>query len=287
MSNKNVIYKLLSLESELNLRNTFNKLKLYNTGEKIHKKQIEFHKCQKRNRWVFGGNRSGKTECGAVEALWLARGIHPYKINKKDVEGWIVSVSYEVQREVAQAKILNYLNPNWIVDIVMQEGKKASAKYGVIDCIVIKNVFGGLSKICFKSCDQGREKFQGASLDFVWFDEEPPFDIYEECAMRVLDKKGEIFGTMTPLKGLTWVYDTIFLNKKCNSEIWHIAMEWADNPYLDKEEINLLASSMSEESLQSRRFGNFTSSSCLVYGEFEQSKHVIDPFAVPNEWKDN
>ena len=30
----------------------------------------------------------------------------------------------------------------------------------------------------FKSCDQGREKFQGSSLDFVWFDEEPPRDIY-------------------------------------------------------------------------------------------------------------
>ena len=34
--------------------------------------------------------------------------------------------------------------------------------------------FGGISAIGFKSCDQGREKFQGASLDFVWFDEEPP-----------------------------------------------------------------------------------------------------------------
>ena len=76
-------------------------LSSYNVGEKVHEKQLLFHKSKCRNRWVFGGNRSGKTECGAVETVWLARGIHPYRENKKDVVGWVVSVSYEVQREVA------------------------------------------------------------------------------------------------------------------------------------------------------------------------------------------
>ena len=90
----------------------------------INKKQIEFHKCKKRNRWVFGGNRSGKTECGAVEVVYLARGIHPYKSNKKSVEGWVVSLSSQVGRDVAQKKILSYLNPDWIEDIVMTAGRK-------------------------------------------------------------------------------------------------------------------------------------------------------------------
>ena len=69
----------------------------------------------------------------------------------------------------------------------MSEGRRASPENGIIDQILVKNVFGGISRIGFKSCDQGREKFQGSSLDFVWFDEEPPKDIYEECKMRVLD----------------------------------------------------------------------------------------------------
>ena len=55
---------------------------------------------------MFGGNRSGKTECGAVEVIWWARGIHPYRDNRPDTNGWVVSLSYEVQRDVAQAKIL-------------------------------------------------------------------------------------------------------------------------------------------------------------------------------------
>ena len=88
-------------------------------------------------------------------------------------------------------------------------------------------------------CDQGRDKFQGASLDFVWFDEEPPYDIYQECRMRVLDREGEIFGTMTPLKGLTWVYNQIYLNENQDDEVWCEFMEWADNPYLNPKEVKV------------------------------------------------
>lgn len=281
------IIRVLKLEEEIDLRKTYDKLGKYNTGKLVHVKQLAFHKCKKRNRWVFGGNRSGKTECGAVEAIWWARGNHPYRENRPNVSGWVVSLSYEVQRDVAQAKILYYLNPKWIHDIVMQSGKKSSPEYGIIDHIVIKNVYGGLSKIGFKSIDQGREKFQGTSLDFVWFDEEPPKDIYDECRMRVLDRKGEVWGTMTPLKGLTWVYDEIYLNAQDNPELWCTCMEWADNPFLDKDEIALLTSTMSEEDIESRRYGRFSNAEGLVYGEFDQSAHVIEPFDVPSEWQDN
>ena len=169
---QNIVEKLKKIYEELKIRQKNNKIFKYNTGEKIHKKQIEFHRCTKRNRWVFGGNRTGKTECGAVEAIYLLRGIHPYKQNKPNVEGWVVSLSSQVGRDVAQRKIFEYLNPNWIVDIVMQSGKKDYPSNGIVDYILIKNVFGGVSKLGFKSCDQGREKFQGTSLDFVWFDEE-------------------------------------------------------------------------------------------------------------------
>lgn len=174
MNIRDVVGSIRCIESELIKRQAKNKLSSYNTGSIIHKKQMLFHKSQKRNRWVFGGNRSGKTQCGAVETIWLARGIHPYRKNKPNTTGWVVSLTTQVQRDVAQQKILYYLNPDWIQDVVMLSGRKTSPSNGVIDYILIKNVFGGISKIGFKSCDQGREKFQGTSLDYVWFDEEPP-----------------------------------------------------------------------------------------------------------------
>ena len=283
---RELIARILEIETEQKRRKEGDRLSRYNAGEIKHEKQLAFHKCQKKNRWVFGGNRSGKTECGAVESIYMARGIHPYRENRKDTFGWVVSLSQQVQRDVAQAKILSYLNPGWIEDVIMISGKKESPEYGVIDQIKIRNVFGGISTIGFKSCDQGREKFQGSSLDFVWFDEEPPKDVYDECRMRVLDRKGDIFGTMTPLKGLTFIHDEIYLNQAKNPEVWYEFMEWGDNPYLDKEEVNLLTQTLTNDQLDSRRYGRFRSESGLVYTEFDENVHVIEPRELPSEWQD-
>ncbi|MBQ8284124.1 MAG: terminase family protein [Clostridia bacterium] len=284
---KDIVEKLRRIEAEIEKRKEQDCLAAYNTGKIVHEKQVAFHKCQKRNRWVFGGNRSGKTECGAVECVYMARGVHPYRENKKEVCGWVVSLSSQVQRDVAQKKILRYLRKDWIEEIVMLSGRKDAPEDGIIDFIRVKNVFGGSSVIGFKSCDQGREKFQGASLDFVWFDEEPPEDIYRECRMRVMDRRGDVFGTMTPLKGLTFVYNEIYLNRNGDSETWYEFVEWSDNPYLDKDEVQLMQASLDERTLQSRRYGRFASAAQgLVYPEFDENVHVIEPFALPKEWQD-
>ena len=286
MTKQEIIQSIARIDAILAARKKNDKLAAYNSGRKKHKKQLAFHRCKKRNRWVFGGNRSGKTECGAVEAIWLAHGIHPWRKNRKNVFGWVVSLSQQVQRDVAQSKILHYLPPEWIVDITMLSGRKDSPSGGVIDQIKIKNVFGGISTIGFKSCDQGREKFQGSSLDFVWFDEEPPRDIYEECLMRVMDRRGDIFGTMTPLKGMTFIYNEIYLNRKNNPEVWCQFMSWEDNPFLSKQEIKLLEGALDGPSLDSRRYGKFSSGEGLVYPEFDPAVHVIPPFPIPPEWQD-
>jgi phage terminase large subunit-like protein len=283
---KKIIKKILAVESELKTRDGNDFLAGYNKT-KIHEKQMLFHKSQKRIRFVFGGNRSGKTECGAVECVYMLRGIHPFRSNKKNTEGWAVSVSYEVQRDVAQKKILRYLKKEWIYDIVMADGKKGAPQYGVIDRIIVKSASGGLSTLVFKSCEQGRDKFQGASLDFVWFDEEPPRDIYDECRMRVFDKAGDIFCTMTPLKGLTFIYDEIYLNKYANGEVWYEEMQWNDNPYLNPEEIKAMSGSFPDDVLESRKYGRFSDANGPVYPEFEENVHVTKPFPVPYEWQDN
>ena len=256
----------------------------YNKGEKVHKKQMAFHACPARNRWVFGGNRSGKTECGAVECVWRLRGIHPFAENKP-VTGWAVSLTSQVQRDVAQRKILHYLPPEWIEEVVMSSGRSGAPELGVIDTLVVKNVFGSRSVLGFKSCEMGREKFQGASLDFVWFDEEPPQDVYEECRMRLMDKKGMMFGTMTPLKGLTFLHDEVYLNRSGDPENWYEFMEWADNPFLDPGEIGRMDAVLPEDELQTRRYGRFAAREGLVYPEFDENVHVIEPFDLPPDWQ--
>lgn len=280
---KRLLTRLMEIERRLDEAKANDRLAHYNEPPLVHEKQLAFHRCLKRNRWVFGGNRSGKTECGAAEVVWRARGIHPYRENKR-TEGWVVSLTREVQRDVAQRKVLSYLKKEWIADVVMISGRSGAPEGGIIDYITVKNVFGTLSRIGFKSCESGREKFQGTALDYVWFDEEPPEDVYDECRMRLADRRGDMFGTMTPLKGRTFVYSRIYMSS--DPDVWCEFMEWADNPYLDPAEIESLTASLPDDVLESRRYGRFVKRSGLVYPEFEESVHLVDPFPVPPAWQD-
>jgi len=281
--------EMLELLNELDRREEEkkkNKLSLYNTNpDKLHHKQIDFHKSTKRNRWNFGGNRTGKTVSGAVETVWFARGNHPYKKVPCPSSGWVVSLTNEVQRDVAQKEILKWLNPDWIKNIGVRRGRSDDLENAVIDFIEIENVEGSISRIGFKSVDQGRAKFQGTSLDYVWFDEEPPEEIYLECLMRIIDKQGYIWGTMTPLLGLTWVYDVIYLNVHNNPEVEYRFFAWEDNPFLSKDEIEMLIQALPEKERLSRQYGQFISSTSALFGEFNPQIHVISPVLIPASWK--
>ncbi len=270
------------LTAEIRRRRKEDKLLYY----RPHEKQLMFHRCLKKNRWALGGNRTGKTEAGAAECAYLARGNHPYRETKGPMNGWVVSLTAEMQRDVAQKKLMSYLNPAWIKSIRMREGKADDPMGGIIDYIQIECVHGGVSTIGFKNCAQGREKFQGTSQDFIWFDEEPPEDIYQECLMRTLDNGGLIFGTMTPLKGLTWVHDKVYLNEANDPEVWYVTMSWEDNPHLSQEAIRQMELALTDEELAARRDGRFVAIHGLVYGEFDERVHVIDPFDIPEEWQD-
>ena len=277
-----LLYEAELLTAELERRWREDKLKYY----RPHEKQLAFHRCPKKNRWALGGNRTGKTEAGAAECAWLARGNHPYRETAGPMNGWVVSLTAEMQRDVAQKKLMSYLNPAWIKGVRMREGKADDPEGGIIDYIQVECVHGGVSTIGFKNCAQGREKFQGTSQDFIWFDEEPPEDVYLECLMRTLDNGGLIFGTMTPLKGMTWVYNTVFLNEANDPEVWYITMSWEDNPHLSAEAVAQMKRSLSEEELSARKDGRFVSVRGLVYGEFDEGVHVIEPFDIPREWQD-
>ena len=71
---KEIIKEIARIDKELEKRDK-SALSRYNKGEKVHLKQLAFHRCQKRNKWVFGGNRSGKRSaerwrlCGLREAF--------------------------------------------------------------------------------------------------------------------------------------------------------------------------------------------------------------------------
>jgi len=269
-----------ALQSTIDKRLKENRLEIYNTGEKIHKKQIDFHKSDKRIKAFFGGNRVGKTVAGAVEAVCHALGYSRFR-KLKPSSGWVVSLSGDVQKEVAQKEILKWLPKKEISNIIVRHGRKDDLEGSLIEKIVLKNgCFIG-----FKTCEQGRESFQGASLGWIYFDEEPPLDIYQECQMRIIDQKGDMWFAMTPLKGLTWIYSLIFLNERNDSDIEYWMAEWEDNPWLSKDEIEKLISIMPEEEREARQFGRFTSLCGFAFPELRKDIHIKKIQAVPDWYK--
>jgi phage terminase large subunit-like protein len=73
----------------------------------------------------------------------------------------------------------------------------------LVDTLQVKHVSGDLSRIALKSYEKGREKWQGETLDWVWFDEEPPLAIYTEGLTRTNVAQGPVWMTFTPLLGMS------------------------------------------------------------------------------------
>jgi phage terminase large subunit-like protein len=166
----------------------------------------------KRERLLMANNRGGKTETGAFEAACHLTGDYPDDWNGKRFDqptmGWICGETSLLVRDVQQKKLCG--SPG--VEDLFGTGMipkdaftdKPSLARGVTDAydtIQVRHKSGGISIGRFKSYEQGRQKFQGEGLDWIWFDEEPPLDIYAEGVARIGERDGISWLTFTPLKG--------------------------------------------------------------------------------------
>lgn len=242
--------------------------------------QEEFLRSNKRLSVLFGGNRTGKSEAGAIRTLRNCLGLGlDGKPTVEPRDAWVISPTFEVQRDSAQEKILKYLPttvsgkapvPTW--------RSKAQGYLDRIEFMVARPGYGAKKvSISFKSADQGYKAFQGASVPFAWFDEEAPLDVFTEVMMRTLDNKGTIIGTMTPLQGD--MYDLLTdpegdFSDDPELEYWH--MTWNDNPYLSESEKKRLWALIPEEEREMRVEGRFVPREGRVVREFSDMVHVVD-----------
>lgn len=235
-----------------------------------HAKQKKFHSSPARTRLYIGGNRSGKTTGGIVEDIWWLTRKHPYrKIPDRPIAGRIVSVDF-----------LNGINKiiipqikQWLPPSQLRGGSWYSA-YDSQDRVL--NLENG-SFVELMSYDQDLDKFAGTSRDFIHFDEEPPMDIYTECKARLIDRKGSAWLTMTPVEGMTWIYDAIYEPGILGDpKIAVIEVDMAENPHLDQAEIDEFLGSLDEDERLARGKGKFVQMGGLVYKTFSPQIHVID-----------
>lgn len=193
-------------------------------------RQAEFHAegAGHRERLLMAGNQLGKTLCGSMEMAIHLTGQYPewWRGRRWDrpVRAWAGSETVDVTRDGAQRMLIGEPKDKaqWGTGAI--PGKAiggTSPKRGVpnaLDSVTVKHSSGGTSTLGFKSYDQGREKWQAETLDMVWFDEEPPMDIYMEGLTRTNATGGFIYLTFTPLLGMSEVVRGFLLGPKSDGE---------------------------------------------------------------------
>jgi len=178
-------------------------------------KQRQFHAegAVHRERLLMAGNQLGKTYCGAAEVAMHLTGQYPawWEGRRWDrpVRWWAGSKTSEVTRDgvqrllVGEPKNESAWGTGMIPGDAIDDWSRRMGVADSLDNVLVKHVSGGISTLGFKSYDQGRQKWQGETLDGVWFDEEPPLDIYMEGLTRTNATGGMTMITFTPLLGMS------------------------------------------------------------------------------------
>jgi phage terminase large subunit-like protein len=237
-----------------------------------HAKQVRFHSSEKKSRLYIGGNRSGKTVGGVVEDIYYMKGEHPFKkVPPAPTRGRIVSVSYnEGVKLIIHPEVKKWITPSMLINGSWEDSYSKSERVLTLD---------NGSTCEFMSYDQDLDKFAGTSRHWTHFDEEPPEEIFKECKARLIDTDGSYWITMTPVNGMTWVYDTIYepgVSGK-STDIDVIVVDTTENPYLPREGIERVLADYDEKELRARKEGKFVQLGGLAFREFSP-KNVIDPF---------
>ena len=282
------------MSADLELLKALNALKKKedeNVADKFrpYQTQLDFLNCESSTVCLFGGNQVGKTTVGSFNVMCHLTGDYPawwkgYRF-AGPISVWVAGVTSLRVRDTIQEKLFGKLGRTGTgmipkEKIVMSSILKKMGTPMAFDIVEIKHASGGVSTIQFFSYEMDREKFMGSSIDLIWFDEEPPKDIYEECKMRVIARSGNILFTFTPLAGTTPLIENILADT--NTKKFWLTMDEAK--HLKEETINRLLDGMSEADKKARRMGIPSSGEGKLFN-FPESDYTIEPFEIPSYWR--
>ena len=258
-------------------------------------KQREFHAAGAtwRERLLMAGNQLGKTLAAAMEVSMHMTGRYPewwdgYRFDRP-TRGMCGSESVELTKKGVQRLLLG--NPEtpeqWGTGSIPRDCLlDTSPRPGVpnaVSSIVVKHVSGGQSIVSTASYDQGRTKWQADTLDWVWFDEEPPEDVYMEGITRTNVCQGPVWITFTPLMGMTDVVRRFYPRAAAfpGTHVTHMTID--DAEHFTPEQRAMIIASYPLHEQKARARGEPALGSGRVF-PVDRDDIEVKAFAVPQHW---
>ena len=264
-----LLRSLLTLEDEKNRLRLKNYLP--NPGW-----QTKFYQSQARIRFVPSGNQGGKTHAGAVEHALYALGEHPHKKIRIPNKGIIVTAkSFKdgIQNEIIP-KLEEVVGSRDITQIL-------KAPNGIPDRIFWRSG----SKTFLMSAEQDDIAFESKTFDHAWIDEPVRRQVWVGLRRGLMKAGGHIWLTATLLEE-PWIYEEIYMPGMVHSdpdiEIFEGATD--ENIHIPKEEAERFFRSLTEDEVETRRFGRPSQLSGRVFKEYKPDIHRINSFDVPAHW---
>lgn len=186
------------------------------TSYQPYPKQREFHRngALFNERLFMAGNQLGKTLAGGAEVAIHLTGNYPDwwdgLVFDEPPLIWASGVTSETTRDNPQRVLMgppaneNEWGTGFIPYDHIKDTTRAVGVPNLLDNAQVKHK-NGTSQVSFKAYEKGRLKWQGPVVHLVWFDEEPPQDIYSEGKTRTNTKGVHTMITATPLLGMTEV----------------------------------------------------------------------------------
>ena len=253
-------------------------------------RQKDFHAAgaTHRERLFRAGNQLGKSLSGSAEMAMHLTGRYPdwWQGRRWDrpVVVWAGGPTSETTRDNCQRLLIGRegsRGTGMIPAACIDECTSARGVAGLIDYASIKHESGGLSQIKFKYYEQGREKWQGETVDIVWFDEEPPLDIYTEGLTRTNATGGMVYLTATPLLGMSEVVMRFVTEESPHRA--DINMTIADVGHISPEERERIIESYPAHEREARTKGIPMLGSGRIYPVTEELI-AADPIDIPRHW---
>lgn len=190
----------------------------------IHARRKYFAQCEffeagarYRERCLMAANRLGKTVCAAYELTCHLTGDYPHWWVGRRFDGpiraWAAGEVGKTTRDIVQRELLGSVSSGQTkvsdgagmipAHLIASIRPASGGVPDLMDTVKVRHVSGKESTLGFKSYGEGTSAFAGTAQHVIWFDEEPPIDVYGEALIRTATTDGVVMITFTPLNGWT------------------------------------------------------------------------------------